>query len=159
MATDSRQLRNYISRRVYLGQSTRSIFTAVKSDRKFKRTPNTRIQSIIDEFRLAVNRAKAANKGDRYKTIGEVIAKDKKKRPKRICVNYVFSHNAGGRSARTSANGSDELSSIEVDSTMTIYEVRGLIFDQIRNWLDRHYEVSNIRSIKASLHFSLIQEC
>lgn len=159
MATDPRQLRNYIARRVYLGQTTRAIFTAVKSDRKFKRTPNTRIQSIIDEFRLANNRAKAANKADRKKTIGEIISKDKKKRPGRICVNYVFSHNAGGRSARTSANGSEELSSIEVDSTMSIYEVRGLIFDQIREWLNRHYEVSNLRSIKASLQFSTIQEC
>lgn len=159
MATDPRQLRNYISRRVYLGQSTRQIYTAVKSDRKFKRTPNNRIQSIIDEFRLANNRAKAANKADRSKSIGEIISRDKKKRPKKICVNYVFSHNAGGRSNRTSTNGSEELSSVEVDSTMTIYEVRGLIFDQIRNWLDRYYETSNIRSIKASLQFSTIQEC
>jgi hypothetical protein len=42
---------------------------------------------------------------------------------------------------------------------MSIYDVRSLIFDQIRDWLNRYYETSNIRTIKASLKFTTIQEC
>jgi len=160
MATSSTSsLRNFIARLVALGRTIREIFTKVKSDRRLRNSTNVNIQSAIDVARLAKNRASAANKMDRSGTIGDIFKKDKKARPKRICVGYEFKHDAGNKSKRGSGGVNDELGSVEVSTNLSVYEVRGLILDKIREWLDRHYETSNQRAIKSSLKLTTIQEC
>jgi hypothetical protein len=159
MAIDKRQLKNVISRLVKQGKSTRYIFTYLKSDKKFKYANTKAINTQIDDSRLAYSRGKAANALTKDKTIGDIFSKDKKKRPKRICVDYDFKHNAKGKVSRSSGPGSDMLGSIEVDTTLTIGEVRTAILSRIQEWLDRYYQTSNKRSIRASIQITTIQEC
>lgn len=158
-SNDKRKLANVVARLVGLGKDTRYIFTYLKMDKKFKRTPNATIQRNIDAFRTAFNRANAANKMDRSGTIKDIFKKDKKKAPKRVCVNYEFTHDAGNKKKRGSRDGASELGSVEVDVTDTIYEVRAKILDTIQLWLEAHYETSNKRTIKSSLKITSIQEC
>lgn len=160
MATSSKSnLRNFVNRLVQLGRTQREIFTKVKQDKRLRNSNNTSIQTAIDAARLSKNRASQANAMDRSKTIGDIFKKDKKSKPKRICVGYEFNHDAGGKNKRGSGGANDELGSVEVDANLSVYEVRSVILDKIRQWLDRHYETSNQRTIKSSLKLTSIQEC
>lgn len=156
---DPRRLANLVARLVALGKTTRYIYTYIKMDTKFKRTPNATIQNNIETFRTAFARGRAANTVDRATTIKELFKKDKKASPKRVCVNYEFTHDAGGKSKRGSSNGSSDLGSVEVDVTDTIYQVRSKILDTIQLWVDAFYQTSNKRQIKSSLKITSIQEC
>jgi hypothetical protein len=159
MATDRRQLNNVVARLVSQGRNTRYIFTYLKQDSKFRNVRNDTITKSIEKYRLAFSRGRAANTLGAKDDIGKVFAKDRKKRPGRICVDYEFKHAANGKNERGSNSNSKELNSIEVSSDATMKEIKDEIMGTIRAWLDKHYQVSNIRSIRSSLKITSIQEC
>ena len=159
MPSDRRKLNNVVARLVSQGKSTRYIYTYLKSDTKFRNTTNKVIDKTIETYRLAFSRGRAANTLGANEPIGKVFAKDKKAKPNRICVDYEFKHDANGKSKRGSGSNSKELSSIEVESTATKAEIQKQIMTNIKEWLDKHYEHSNIRSIRSSLKIVSIQEC
>lgn len=158
-ANDKRKLTNVIARLVSLGKTTRFIFTYLKMDKKFKSTNNSVISKHIENFRVAYERGRAAEKMDSKKPIKDIFKKDKKKTPGRVCINYEFTHDAGGKSKRGSRDGASELGSVEVESGDTIDEAKAKIMGVIQSWLDAHYETSNKRSIRSSLKIISIQEC
>ena len=159
MPQDRRQLNNVVARLVSQGRTTRYIFTYLKQDTKFRNVRNDTITKSIEKYRLAFSRGRAANTLGFNEPIGNVFSKDKKKRPGRICVDYEFKHAANGKNERGSASNSKELSSIEVDPGASMKEIKDEIMEGIRSWLDKHYQVSNLRSIRSSLKITSIQEC
>ena len=155
---DTRLLRNVIQRRVALGQSRREIFKAIKTDYKFFRTPDARIDSLIAEYRLAYNDANRANNLRADQRLRDAVG-GAVRSPRDLVIGYSFTFQyppyakSKNRGMTTTAHFT-----IDGNSNMTKREIRAAMMLQIDAWILAHYQTANRRQILASLQFTSIQK-
>jgi len=158
MATDRRLLRNVVVMLVKAARSTRHIFTYLKLDNKFKYTTNYAIQKAIDFARGIIGLGAKATNAPRNTTVNQLSGRSAKSKGRVIYVSYEFKHQGRSRAGINPASDTDILGTIVASSTNTVGEIKDMIMEVIKKWLTKHYEDSNLRSIRSSLKIASIQE-
>ena len=145
--------RNFVFGLLSRGNNRRQIFQKVKTDSRFKRSSNSAIDNAIKDSKKSIDAGPALSKLKKGEEIRKSLSgRVGKNANMQVGYRFAFDFPEDAQSEKRGTKASAYFT-IDVKGGMTKEDLIKKIMDQIQDWVDRHYETSNRRSIRQTLKF------
>jgi hypothetical protein len=152
-------IHQYVTYLYGIGKNLRDVYKSIKKHPTLKYATNKIIGGAIDAFLRA---KEAAQKLEGYKKdtkIGRSKYDGYNTPHEKICIEYSFTYDGGvGKERGSNIRGGGNFIT-EVDKDATKEDAMNAIKEQIRDWIDTHYDGKNARKATNTINLITIRAC